>query len=511
MTKVLTKAPNRVYGNILITGDFFRVSHGSAGSWHWQQEHNVSWLREIVAGAFATCGSIEVSTMDHAALGIEADQFGPKPGHSSETWWVEQISKPVEPSLASALRAAVAGKVVIAFEIPDNIADVIAETALAVLHIQISPVRFSDDALLSVTTTHTALAEVVAHVRVSDRDLYWQLGIMRAQMGVLSKEKALDADGMALVVAQTPFDRSLIRNGSVHSLADYSDEIRMVADSHELTLISPHPYSSDKIIAGIEELVSIPGLRITVANCYRIMAAGVVDEVVSISSSVLSEAPYFGLQARGFDGYTPPQPPMIRAHSLGEEIAEAVAGLLGTDLPSLAGRNLLAGPVISRILGYSWGKDQIEQSRHLLPALTLRSLPQTLTPSDPAFSMALGHGWYTIEEWGVWCGPLGVLNIEGPEDRAEPILCILHLRTVDFGPASQPYQIWSDGINLARGLLLRDTPTQVVFEIPPPTRRGPVQLWILSPKSFRPSETQFGNPDTRLLGVAMSGYEVRPL
>ena len=499
--------------HVLVTGDLFRLVRGSADDWTWHQETNVFWLEQILTGALGSHPAIQVGILDHVAIGLSRANFGPPPGILAESWWIDQITAELDPSLEVAIRTAVAGKIVVAFEIPENMRRAIEASALALLEIEIAPIRFMNDLLLSAYSENPGISSAIDRSRVTDREVYWYAGVLRAEMGMLAAESATRLGRATLLVAQTPSDRSLVSLNKALDLSDFVSEIKELSKENDIILLSPHPHAGGVII-GIENLLGTPGLRISSANSYRILAAGIVDKLVSISSSLLLEAPYFGVTAQRLGPAPSREFAMIRAQSVGGSIAEEIASIFCLKLAGMGDHALPPEPVVQRTLGFNWAYSGRRDPRPVLPALSLPALPCKLVASQAEFVTGLGYGWHGLEEWGVWSGPLSVLNVEWPQGREERLVCILEVRSEAIGLPIQTVAIWQDERNLAHCAVPTGDNVTVAFEIHRPVRPGPVQLWILCTNAFRPSDWRPNDPDkhlldNRLLGVGLRSLEFR--
>lgn len=179
---------------------------------------------------------------------------------------------------------------VIGFEIPESELNYLNECNLPWINFCIHPLRFLDDLYLDVTTSFN-----------------YDMHNMKASPGLidfcteaikLSSPSPLNniRQKTLLICGQVWFDRSVYFDGKFRSLEDYLPQLDILVQQYERVLYKPHPaFESEKITEIIVQ-------RYHAQNCanintYDLFSSGEVHTVCAISSSVLSEAPYFGVQA----------------------------------------------------------------------------------------------------------------------------------------------------------------------------------------------------------------------
>lgn len=457
-----------------------------------------------MAAALSSNPSIRISILDHEALGLTTETFGPTCGMTMEDWWIEAIGRPVSDNLAENIEAFVRDAVVIGFELPANLRMILAQSARLLVEIEVAPIRFMDDLLLTVTSANEHLNAAFARVQISQREIVWQLELARHHMNPPTIESESLPPRVALLAAQTRVDRSLVVGGALIDLAAYAGRIRTIADEHDLLLIAPHPHGGGEI-SGILALLDIPGVRITTGNSYRLLATGRVHSLVAISSSLLAEAKYFGVETICMGERQPLQGHMIRAQALGEEAAEVIAEICGFDLPRLNGK-MPSGPVVQDLLGFNWGLTGIGDAKPALPAMALSiGGAGQITVKEMAARSALTYGWFSVESWGVWGGPLSICSFTWPKGITRALTCTLDLVAFTGDQSVQNVDLWIDGRKVSSVQVPRAGDVHWSFEIAPPTRPGPVQLWLVS-KGQRPIDTFPDTPDNRLLSVGLKNF-----
>jgi hypothetical protein len=99
----------------------------------------------------------------------------------------------------------------------------------------------------------------------------------------------------ALLIAQLLMDKAIMKNDKFLTLLDYKDEISSLAKQYTKIYLLKHPLMSKTefvyILDGLKEIKNLE--YIENINTYQILADKSIQAVISISSSVLTEAEYF--------------------------------------------------------------------------------------------------------------------------------------------------------------------------------------------------------------------------
>jgi len=92
-----------------------------------------------------------------------------------------------------------------------------------------------------------------------------------------------------LIIGQTAEDRSLIRNCSFAKLTDFKNKLELLKDA----FYKPHPLAPNYQVNEMHKL----GFDVVTDKTYDLLASGQYKKVITISSSVGYEAPYFGVES----------------------------------------------------------------------------------------------------------------------------------------------------------------------------------------------------------------------
>lgn len=179
--------------------------------------------------------------------------------------------------------------VVIGFEIPTCTLKEFERRSVKYVDIVLHPVRFMDDVLVGVRCSGLTFPTF-------NRKFVYDDNVFKIAAGLVKSEYAYTAlpyyDGSTvLFVGQTAVDRSLIVDGRVVGLADFREKINDVRARHTRWLFKRHPGCVDDAVVNFMKDL---GCEIVGDSVYSLLSNDSIAEVCGISSSVLTEATYFG-------------------------------------------------------------------------------------------------------------------------------------------------------------------------------------------------------------------------
>ncbi|HEY4249670.1 MAG TPA: hypothetical protein VGM87_00635 [Roseomonas sp.] len=342
-------------------------------------EHHLAnrlWLRSLLGAALVDAGA---SLRDWQGDGHPAAvrEFMALLGLSSspEGWAATSAVDPLPVAAAQWLETHMAGaELVIGFELPVFLMRFLGDRGTPFLDVAIDPIRFGRDLFLAVRTNDVALESVLRLNAVDEEIVRIDAALLRAnairQAGRVVGDPAAR---IAVFFGQTRIDRALVRGGRLARPADCLDRIAEVAKAHDLLLVRPHPFEADRTLLR-PVLEAIPNARITLASSYALLACENVRETLSLSSSLITEAPYFGMPATALLVPDVMDPRLVAA-GICSRSYRLDTGLLTADF--WHGRRTVLPTVpdmLRHSLGSAWG---------LGAPLTLNPPPPPVPPSLP--------------------------------------------------------------------------------------------------------------------------------
>lgn len=196
---------------------------------------------------------------------------------------------------------------VISFEMPPWLKAICIEHNVKFIDIRPSPLHFCRDLTLAIQSFNSEFFQRIKKYALDDNQLYLEAAILIADIR-LHKSKLIaeknysfeNLDNSIIIVGQTPFDSSLLRNdGTFLRFDDFSEKIKKICYRKNKILYKHHPKAPFHSPGFIEneknslEQILEREVFPTSQNAYQIISSDENMELVGISSGLLQEAKYF--------------------------------------------------------------------------------------------------------------------------------------------------------------------------------------------------------------------------
>lgn len=287
---------------IVFTGDFLRPSwDGKAPTQH----YNIQWCRDLLGRqiAMATGLPVEMVVWDHAGVSADSlnrlaiEQIYKTAGVPlSIVSWAElydasDLPTRVEQFFASLFRDAL----VVGFELPPYIESVLTRAGVPFVDVIIHPVRFLDDIFLGIRTSDPSASAVLARHAIAEEFIELMAGLQSA--AARRGSSFAPPSGASLLLLQTRFDRTQIRDGKFIGALHFLDEITAIAEASSVLYVKEHPLEAGTNHAAAVRS-AVRNVEMTNENVYRLMAHEKIQTVATLSSSTGIEARYFRKDGR---------------------------------------------------------------------------------------------------------------------------------------------------------------------------------------------------------------------
>lgn len=281
--------------NISVTSDIFRSEAfgcvSVAENRHWLFGFVCSALRRRASSIAAFAPVTEGGSFDAAEY---ARRRGLSPSPAD---WAMAASSAITPESENLFDQLTGSNLVFGFGLPPSLHELLDRHAIPYLDIEIDPVRFASELYLKARTNHATIARMLNALVVDNGLLESAAGGMRAFHARRDAKTVQTAEPFALFVGQSQIDLSLVTCGAIAKPGDYISNIAAQAGAATL-FVKAHPYESDN--SHLESILQeVPNARLTNENIYRLLADVNLQQVVSLSSSVLCEAQYFDVPSVG--------------------------------------------------------------------------------------------------------------------------------------------------------------------------------------------------------------------
>ncbi|MFK3779725.1 hypothetical protein [Agrobacterium sp. NPDC089420] len=187
------------------------------------------------------------------------------------------------------------GSLIFGYELSSATREIIARAGCTYIDMWLHPIRFLDDLLFAFDSNDVEIKERLSSFELPEELSYVYADRLRVQM--YRGKPRLNNDlkpHSALYIGQTLKDKAIASSKGMLNLLDYRSAFDEVARSKHHIYYSRHPFVKN----GDEKTLSfIRGFRnvsMTEHPTYMMLATDEVEFVFTISSSVVTEAKYFG-------------------------------------------------------------------------------------------------------------------------------------------------------------------------------------------------------------------------
>jgi hypothetical protein len=288
---------------IVFTGDFFRPSPYRERP---TQHFNIGWLANLLGqqlslaaglpmerlfwgGDGRTDGQLDVGAMRalYAAFGMDAISLA--------NWAKIAAIETIPDSVARYFHFLFRDALVIGFELPDLLKIYLDQAGIAYVDCVIHPIRFMDDIFLAMSSNHGGLRGWLQGQAISHEQVFVSAGLASA---AAARDFRFETRGRtALLIGQVTSDRTQIRDGRFAGFTDFAPELETAFHAYDDILVKAHPLDPNNVGIRFVEGSSTRVRRVG-ENVYSLLALPGIADVITLSSSVGMEAPYFGCRTQ---------------------------------------------------------------------------------------------------------------------------------------------------------------------------------------------------------------------
>lgn len=283
---------------ILIASDFLMTKES-------EQDSNLRWLRDLYADPIgqASGGDVRVASryFDHSwtfkretFFKASAIEFSPVDVHVS--FDPESLS---DASLRLVSDAIGPNTLVIGYELSQNTRRVFDRMGQPYIDIWLGPVRFLDDLTFAVHASDPKINKRIDKFTLNPEYIQIQARILKVQAyRGFSRQGLVLSPNSAIFVGQLLTDKALLRDGRMLSLLDFKSEFSEITKQHSKIYYARHPFLKE----GDEHILSFArsfrNVVMSETTGYGILCHENVSAVYGITSSLVTEARYFGKMAQ---------------------------------------------------------------------------------------------------------------------------------------------------------------------------------------------------------------------
>jgi hypothetical protein len=278
---------------VTVLGDFLRPDgKGGTGG----VDRPTAWLFNALRRQIRLASDLPVELFTTTACAeLNAWVASLRSPQAADALWAscyEEVCPPVADCVERVVRSHLRARFCVGYELPPYVVRLLESWAIPFVDLRIHPIRFMDDLMFAVRASDPATRCALSAHAVADAEVSMTAGLREAMCRLISD--ASFPDDTLLVLGQRPYDSSQIVGGAFFDAMDHLPRITDICAQYRGVLLKPHPneraHSLLVAVAGIAPNI----LGVVNDNVYRMLAMPQVSAVLTVSSSVAHEAPYFG-------------------------------------------------------------------------------------------------------------------------------------------------------------------------------------------------------------------------
>jgi hypothetical protein len=292
-----------------------------------EQDSNLRWLRDLLKRPLEQTGrKVRVaSNRFDPEWKFDRDQYLFLAGveSKSDDTHIDLNSTEVTKEMRAMVRDALDEKpFIIGYEMSPATLKLLDSLEIPYVDIWLGPVRFLTDITFALRSNVSSINDKLTELQIDDEVIFSQASVLKIQSyRGFSKSHSIHRDNTAVFAGQVLVDKALLHNGRMLSILDFKDQFSDICRDHTEVLYARHPF----VRSGDEDFLkfarSFRNVRIAEKSGYHLLTDEAITTVCSITSSFVTEAHYFGKEARYF---APPvmsilskdRPYMIMSHRI---------------------------------------------------------------------------------------------------------------------------------------------------------------------------------------------------
>jgi FMN phosphatase YigB (HAD superfamily) len=187
--------------------------------------------------------------------------------------------------------------VIIGYELSEQTRRLLSRVDVPWVDMWLHPIRFLDDVLFGFAASSEAVYNAISTFHISEDVFYLYADRIRIQYykGVRRPDLPIKP-GSALFIGQTLEDKAICDGGRMLNLLDFRGAFERLGSQYGTVYYSRHPFVKSGDEAILKLVQSCGFAKVVDWPAYQMLASGRITKVVSISSSVVHEARYFGIE-----------------------------------------------------------------------------------------------------------------------------------------------------------------------------------------------------------------------
>lgn len=185
---------------------------------------------------------------------------------------------------------------VLGYELSETTRKLFDELGIVYIDMWLSPIRFYKDIMFEFYSNDSRVQAFFKSNALDENSLYKESASLQQHVKHFVPLKEKLADNSLLLITQLENDKSVMKGQRFLGLIDFLDEVEHLAKKFNRVYLIKHPLmSSNEFLQIMQSFAHIGNLTVLEnVNTYVLLSQKEVRAVAGISSSVLTEAKYFG-------------------------------------------------------------------------------------------------------------------------------------------------------------------------------------------------------------------------
>ncbi len=216
-----------------------------------------------------------------------------RPPHEADAYWAAVHNElPSSPERNRLVLERLRGRFCIGYEMPPWLVRLLDQHGFPYVDVRLHPVRFLEDLIFAVRASSLETRATLLAMAVMESEVIVTAGLREAMCQLISDARV--PDNTLLVAGQRRFDSTQIVSGEFFDASPLTPEINAICARYDAVVLKPHPLDRHHSLLEVAAAAPARVLGVIDDNFYRMMAMPQISAVLTVTSGVAHEAPYFG-------------------------------------------------------------------------------------------------------------------------------------------------------------------------------------------------------------------------
>ena len=272
---------------IIFTIDFLTHSFENNGTYHF-------WFVKLLKRLIYYATNLEILELKN--LNFDRKEFFNKSSITDikESYYLYDISKIKKESIDYLKQFVDSDCLIIGVELGEDIKNIFDNLNISFVNFWFHPYKLFDDMIFMMNTNNVDIFNILTKYKIPEEYFYFYADYFNIYIenNLFNDDKILD--NSVLFIGQTSIDVSVKKGNEFLNIISYKDYLEKLSENYSKIYYCPHPLEKD--ILEVNEYINSTDYieLINDIPTYFLLTSNKIKKVISISSSVLYEAKYFG-------------------------------------------------------------------------------------------------------------------------------------------------------------------------------------------------------------------------